>query len=137
MKQYLIDTNILIHILAGDVPDKTQEFLEEICSYPFYLSIISKIELLGWRGTTPDGLILARELIKESTIIPLTDSIADIAISLRRSHAIKLPDAVIAATAMDSDLMLVTRNIKDFRDIEGLSVINPFQCPEESGNCSV
>ncbi|WP_319578386.1 PIN domain-containing protein [uncultured Methanospirillum sp.] len=99
MVSYLVDTNILIHILAGDIPAGAYSRMNEIYSSGFSISIISKIELLGWRGNTPDGLAVARELIHEAEIISLSDQIADIAITLRQNTSIRLPDAVIAATA--------------------------------------
>jgi len=48
-------------------------------------------------------------------------------IDLRRKYKIKLPDAVIAATALYYDLILVTRNEKDFEGIKGLEIYNPFE----------
>ena len=53
--------------------------------------------------------------------------IADIAIEPRRKVSIKLPDAVIAATALLHDLTLVTRNVKDFEKVDGLRIYNPFE----------
>ena len=41
-------------------------------------------------------------------------------------HTIKLPDAIIAATALVYDLTLISRNVSDFKNIEGLKVLNPF-----------
>jgi predicted nucleic acid-binding protein len=45
---------------------------------------------------------------------------------IRKNHKIKLPDAIIASTALVYDFILITRNTKDFKDIEGLELINPF-----------
>lgn len=126
MNQYLIDSNILIHILAGDLPERTYSIVREICNQSFLVSIISKIELLGWRNGTPDGLAMARNLLLEADIISLSDPISDIAINIRQKKAIKLPDAVIAASAIFLNATLVTRNIKDFDGIEGLFLLNPF-----------
>ena len=126
MNQYLIDSNILIHILAGDLPERTYSTVREICNQSFLVSIISKIELLGWRNGTPDGLAMARNLLLEADIISLSDPISDIAINIRQKKAIKLPDAVIAASAIFLNATLVTRNIKDFDGIEGLFLLNPF-----------
>ncbi|NMX21216.1 hypothetical protein C5S30_02015 [ANME-1 cluster archaeon GoMg4] len=60
-------------------------------------------------------------------VIPLTNEIADLTIDIRRRCKIKLPDAVIAATALHEDLILVTRNEDDFKDVEGLKIYNPFK----------
>ena len=46
---------------------------------------------------------------------------------IRKAHKIKLPDAIIAATALAYDLTLLTRNVIDFNDIEGLNLINPHE----------
>ena len=45
---------------------------------------------------------------------------------IRKKHKIKLPDAIIAATSIVYDLTLVSRNISDFKTIEGLKLINPW-----------
>lgn len=127
MDRYLIDTNILIHILAGDIPFDAYSRMSEIYSGGFSISIISKIELLGWKNNTPDRLATARELIQEVDIVPLSDRVADIAINLRQNYSIRLPDAVIAATALHMRAILITRNVKDFRGIQDLSIYNPFE----------
>jgi predicted nucleic acid-binding protein len=46
---------------------------------------------------------------------------------LRKTHKIKLPDAIIAGTALTYNLTLITRNISDFKNMEGLKVVNPFE----------
>ena len=47
--------------------------------------------------------------------------------AIRLQYKIKLPDAIIAATALEYALKLVTRNVADFNSIEGLNVVNPFE----------
>ena len=64
--------------------------------------------------------------------LPMNDPIVDLAIQLRSTVRIKSIDALIAATARCHELTLVTRNIKDFEAIAGLSLIDPFQPPAES-----
>jgi hypothetical protein len=56
----------------------------------------------------------------------MDDAIVDKTIEVRSLYKIKLPDAIIAATAIGNGLVLVTRNTKDFKDIEGLEVIDPY-----------
>jgi predicted nucleic acid-binding protein len=46
-------------------------------------------------------------------------------IAIRKSKTIKLPDAIIAATALTYSLILVTSNTSDFKNIQGLNVIDP------------
>ncbi|NJE00608.1 type II toxin-antitoxin system VapC family toxin [Thermococcus sp. JdF3] len=124
---FLIDTNILIYYLADEIPPEELPKVEDILRSSFNVSIITKIEFLGWRGHTPEGFEKSREFIGFAHVIPLTDEIAELAIELRRRGRIKLPDAVIVATALHHDLTLVTRNVKDFEGIEGLRIYNPFE----------
>ena len=60
-----------------------------------------------------------------ATVHEVGRTIALKTIALRLQHKIKLPDALIAATALHHDLILITRNIVDFEEISGLSVVNP------------
>jgi predicted nucleic acid-binding protein len=56
----------------------------------------------------------------------LNDDIVRRAIALRRQRRIKIPDAVVAATALHLGLPLMTRNVRDFGGIDGLVLVNPF-----------
>lgn len=55
----------------------------------------------------------------------MDDDIVEKTIEVRRLYKIKLPDSVIAATALQYNFVLVTNNIKDFKGIEGIEVVNP------------
>ncbi|HBG05745.1 MAG: hypothetical protein A2075_06150 [Geobacteraceae bacterium GWC2_58_44] len=59
--------------------------------------------------------------------IPLDNEIKSTAITIRRLYRLKLPDAIIAATALHLGLPLVTRNSKDFKDLPDLKLLNPFE----------
>lgn len=126
VKQYLVDTNILIYYFADLIPQREIPRLEEILITSFNLSIITKIEFFGFEKYSPDKFSQELQFIGNATIVPLTDEIADIAIDLRRKSRIKLPDAVIAATCVSGNFTLITRNEKDFREIPGLEIYNPF-----------
>jgi predicted nucleic acid-binding protein len=126
MKEYLLDTNILIYYLADTIPKKEVSKIEKIFRTSFNISIITKIEFLGWGKHTKEGFEKSREFISFANVIPLTDEIANLSIDKRRESKIKLPDAVIAATTLHNNLILVTRNDKDFNDIKGLEIYNPF-----------
>ena len=122
----LVDTNILIYHLAGS--PKASKFLTElIAQQAFNVSILTKIEFLGWDKHTSEGFEKSRRLVELSQIYPLSQEVADTAIDLRRKRMIKLADAVIAATAIVNNLQLATRNIDDFRSIDSLRIINPFE----------
>jgi toxin FitB len=69
---------------------------------------------------------LLTEFIDTANIIPLDDAVTQKTIELRRIKKMKLGDAIIAATALVHGFVLVTRNTNDFKNIEGLTVIDPY-----------
>ena len=124
--EYLIDTNILIYHTSGS--QVTTDFITNlIANNSFNISILTKIEFLGWDRHTPEGFEKCKKLIETATIYPVDESTANKAIDLKREKKIKLADAVIAATALLNNLKLVTRNVDDFKMIEGLEVVNIFE----------
>ena len=127
LNKYLLDTNILIYYFADEIPPKELETIEDIFKTSFYISVITRIEFLGWKKHTEKGYEKAKEFIGFSKVIYLTKKIADRAIDIRREYRIKLPEAVIAATASSKNLTPVTRNDDDFRDIQYLEIYNPFE----------
>jgi predicted nucleic acid-binding protein len=90
------------------------------------ISVITKIEILGYE-TTPESAELLESFVFNSLVIGLSDEIVDRTIEIRKKNRIKMPDAIIAATAITYNSIIVTRNIKDFRNIKGLNVVNPHE----------
>ena len=123
---YPVDTNILIYHTKGS--QKTKDFISRlIADDAFFVSILTKIEFLGWDKHTADGFEKCERLLETATVFPVDEDIAMKAIELRRSMSIKLADAVIAATALMNNLRLATRNVEDFKKIKGLEVVNPLE----------
>ena len=121
----LIDTNILIYHIKGS--RIATNFIKELIEcHSFNISILTKIEFLGWNKHTPLSFKKCSRLIELANIYPLDDEIANKAIDFRRKIMIKLVDAVISATAILNNLKLATRNIDDFKAIKELEIINPF-----------
>ncbi len=121
----LLDTNILVYHVVGS-PPATKFLTEVIADQSFGLSILSVIEFLGWHGHSEQKFLECKELVGLGTIFPVSEAIAEKAIELRRSKRIKLADAIIASTALTNHLRLATRNVRDFRGINNLKIINPF-----------
>jgi predicted nucleic acid-binding protein len=122
---YLIDTNILIYHINEDIPPDSRSELKQIFKNHFNISVITKMEFLGFKKHTEKSFKESNKFLENADVIGLDDEIIDIVISLKREMKIKLPDAIIAATAKKKEWTLVTRNDKDFKDIE-LNIYNPF-----------
>jgi predicted nucleic acid-binding protein len=122
-KGYLVDTNIIIDFSENRLPLNAKLFVAEVIDSEPNISIINKIELLGFSMVTSEII----EFTESAHIINLTEDIANQTIDLRKKRKIKLPDAIIAATALVHEITLVSRNSKDFNGIEGLDFINPYE----------
>ncbi|HDR51686.1 MAG TPA: type II toxin-antitoxin system VapC family toxin [Mariniphaga anaerophila] len=121
-KEYLIDTNSVIDYLDNKLPPKANELIEGASSK---ISVITRIELLSWPGATNTQTNILLNFIGESEIYHLEESVILKTIEIRKTYRVKLPDAIIAATALINNFSLVTRNTNDFDRIEQLEVINP------------
>ena len=90
------------------------------------ISVINQIEMLGFNPSNPADLLPFEELVVTVEILPLSEAVVKEAIFLRKTHKIKLLDAVVAATARVHGLSLITRNESDFKRIPNLAMINPY-----------
>lgn len=118
----LLDSNILIY-----ASQPGNEFLDEWleASGTMY-SAISFTEVLGYRGITTEDEHLFEVMFAQLAMQPVSVSVLRKAAALRRVRRLKLGDAIIAATALETGSELVTRNEQDFRGSDGLQIINPF-----------
>ena len=109
----LFDTNILIDFLA-----KVPQAREELGRYEWRaISIVTWMEILV--GTNAQLEVETRAFLRRFSLVELRSDIAEQAVTLRREHRMKLPDAIIWASARAEDLLLVTRNTKDFPRSDG------------------
>jgi hypothetical protein len=108
MVKALFDTNILIDYLNAVPKART-----ELGRYDGKaISIVTWVEVMV--GTPGDVESATRAFLATFDVIDLDEVVADRAVRLRRAHRIKLPDAVVWASAQERAMLLVTRNIKDF-----------------------
>ena len=122
-KKYLIDTNILIGFIGKILPEKGQTTISQILDEEFNISFINKIEVLG--HTSADRRL--DTFINLANVFEINNAIIDLTIAIRREYKIKLPDAIIAATAISENLILTTRNVSDFKKIKGIKLLNPWE----------
>ena len=118
-------SNVIIGYLDNKLPVQAMKTMNSIIDDKPNISIITKIEILRFNTSEINYKIL-KDFIDESIVFGLDDLVTDHTISICRSNRIKLPDAIIAATAIVYDLRLVTRNITDFKKIKDIELLNPW-----------
>ena len=113
----VFDTNIVIDALNG-LPEADAEYGR------YERALISRITwmevLVGAQG---DDAQLRDFMETYFEIVALDLAVAETAVQLRRTNHLRLPDAIVWATAQTQEAVLVTRNIKDFNpEWEGIRV---------------
>jgi len=122
---YLIDSDVLIDAYRGNV--RAQEYVDALPE-AWGLSQVSALELIvGARNK--EELARTDKFLSDYLIVPLQAPIGARAYELlkkyAKSHGLHVFDSLIAATALEENLTLVTRNRKHFAMIEGLSLDVP------------
>jgi predicted nucleic acid-binding protein len=120
--KYLIDTNISIYYFGSILSESAIAFLESVFKSKYYLSVINRIELLGFSNLTENEYNALETYVKNATVLDLDEAVILETIRIRREHRVKLPDAIIAATCLTNDCCLVTNNLKDFHKVKGLEL---------------
>jgi len=120
---YTFDTNAIIYYLKDE--PKAFPVLKKILKLevPIFISTISLIELLGYPDLNDLEKMAIETLIQSLNIVPVDLTIARLAAKLRHLYFSKIPDSVIAATALFTGTTLVTRNIRDFKRIPNLKLL--------------
>lgn len=124
-ERYLIDTSVVIKYLNGSFSVNSLNRLDGIIDQESRISFITEIELQVWNPTDPDDISVYQEFVTSSQIIGIDSNVIRETINIRKQYRIKLPDALIAATALVNDLVLVADNDKDFEKVSNLKYINP------------
>jgi len=109
---FLIDTNIPVYVLEG------HPSVKGIMQCSAAVSVITEMELLGKKGLLPEEENRIRALLLDCEILAFTDVIKNTTIALKQQYFLKLPDAIIAATAKHYGLSLITAD-RDFKKLEG------------------
>ena len=105
----VVDTNILIDYLNGSEKARRELDVFDVV----HISLVSWMEVLvGAKEGEEESEI--REFLRRFSVHPVDQGIADRAVEIRRADKIRLPDAIIWATAQQLGILLVTRNTRDF-----------------------
>ena len=121
-----MDTNVVSDYFTASFSAKGIQFMDSAIDNIPNLSVITQIELLCWKT---DVIIEQdiKDFINDSRILDINPYVIAQCVKLRKGKKIKTPDAIIAATALAHNYMLITNNEKDFANIPGLKIVNPYK----------
>ncbi|MBD2755238.1 type II toxin-antitoxin system VapC family toxin [Spirosoma validum] len=118
----ILDSNILIYFVEPNY-DTLRAYLAEQ-KEPLYISLITKLEVLGFHKLKPVHKSELEQLLDIVSLLPITNNIINEAIRLRQQRKRSLGDSIIAATALLYNQPILTHNTSDFDGISGLEVIS-------------
>jgi predicted nucleic acid-binding protein len=101
--RWVLDTNTVLFLLDG-------RLAAPLPGGAYFASVITEMELLCHPGLDAKGLRKIRALLDDLSLVDLTAPIRATAIDLRRRTGLKLPDAIIAATAWELDATLLSND---------------------------
>ena len=121
----IVDTNVLIDFINNRLSLQDGDRLEAILSSKQYaISVVSRIEtMVGLEYESNPNVVL--ELLSSATVIDIWPEIEAETIRIRKAYKLKLPDAIIAATAVFLDSTLATNDSAGFKKVLGLDVWVP------------
>ncbi len=119
---YLIDSNILICSCSAEYKFVAEFIYEKLPN----LSVISKIEVLGYHKLKTKDKIILSYIINLLQTEKLTEDVIEKAIELRQKYRLKLGDSIIAASAIVNNDILVTRDLRGFGNVKELKILNLF-----------
>jgi len=105
VSQFLLDTNIILYLLGGRLAEPLPEG-------NYYVSVMTEMELLSYPDLDTQTEQKIRYFLAQLTLINLDESIKTKAIQLRRQHTLKLPDAIIVATALTLNVPLLSNDLR-------------------------
>jgi predicted nucleic acid-binding protein len=118
--KYLWDTNTVIYYLQKHFPAAQEKLMDNIINdFQPAISVITEIELLCWKTATRKDLITLKNFISDCVVFELEQTI-------RKQSGLKLPDSLIAATALVNELTLISHNTSDFKRVSGLDLVDPL-----------
>ncbi|RKZ38879.1 MAG: type II toxin-antitoxin system VapC family toxin [Gammaproteobacteria bacterium] len=105
VSQFLLDTNIILYLLGGRLAEPLPEG-------NYYFSVMTEMELLSYPDLDKQTEQKIRDFLAQLTLINLEEPIKTKTIQLRRQHTLKLPDAIIVATALTLNVPLLSNDLR-------------------------
>ena len=112
-----VDTNIVLYLLSGD---KTLAAL--LNEKNLYLSFVSQLELLGFKGMNKKEESSLISFIEQCTVIDINNRIKQKVIELRKRYSLKLPDCIIMASSIHLDIPIFSAD-EDFKKVKDLDLL--------------
>lgn len=145
-RRFLLDTNVLSELMRPQPDARVLAWFERQQGAVFAVSVITRAEILLGIALLPagrrrDDLANAAERMFQEDFggrcLPFDERAADeyaavVAARTRSGQPVSTEDAQIAAIALTHDLLLLTRNTRDFARIAGLDLINPWDVPADT-----
>jgi predicted nucleic acid-binding protein len=113
----LLDTNIVLFLLNGE-----QTLIPLLEEKQLYISFITQLEALGYKGISTDNQNEIRSFLSECIIIDINPTIKDFTIQLRQKYSLKLPDSIIMATSLYLNMPVISAD-NDFKKVEELDLL--------------
>lgn len=101
----ILDTNIVLYFLGG-------RLVNPLPSGQYFISVITEIELLSYPSLSADEEVQILDFFTKITVVGIEENIKALAISFRKQYKLKLPDAIIVATAKSLNATLFTNDIR-------------------------
>jgi hypothetical protein len=115
---FLLDTNTILYLLGGKLN------LKNLPGGKFFISVINELELLSYPHLSNEEEIKIKNFIDDIDVFDLTDEIKTETVRLRKKYSIKLPDAIICATALTQNAPLITfdENLSKIKELKILKL---------------
>nr|WP_268896664.1 type II toxin-antitoxin system VapC family toxin [Hassalia byssoidea] len=101
----MLDTNIVLYFLGG-------RLVNPLPSGQYFVSVITEIELLSYPSLSSNEETQIIEFLNKITVVGIDSNIKNLTIALRKQYKLRLPDAIIAATAQKLNAMLFTNDAR-------------------------
>lgn len=101
----LLDTNVVLYYLGNRLTNP-------LPIGKYLVSVITEMELLSYPSMSESEEIIVRDFLTKITVVGLDNNIKELAIAFRKNYRLKLPDAIVAATAKSVNANLLTNDLK-------------------------
>lgn len=102
---YVLDTNVVLYLLGG-------RLTKPLPSGTFAVSVITEMELLSYPSLTEAEAIRIRTFLNQVSVIGIEEDVKNYAIALRQKYRLKLPDAIVVATAVSLNAILLSNDVQ-------------------------